>query len=53
MNEEAEKYTPEELEENEADWKEMERIMTECPHSHKFEDLDPEDGCIYCGFYSK
>lgn len=24
-----------------------------CPHSHAMEDLDPEDGCVHCGFYTK
>lgn len=31
----------------------LEEIQKKCPHSHDFKDLDPEDGCIHCGFYSK
>lgn len=32
---------------------EIDRIQTECTSSHRFEDLDPEDGCLDCGYYSK
>jgi hypothetical protein len=33
--------------------KEAEAGQNNCPCSHKIEDLDPEDGCVACGFYSK
>jgi len=45
--------SPEEEAQMLADHEESERLQRECKHSHKFEDLDPEDGCIHCGYYSK
>jgi len=41
--------SPEEV----AELEEMERMQRECKHSHKSEDLDPEDGCVHCGFNAK
>lgn len=32
---------------------EREALEKGCKRSHKLEDLDPEDGCPDCGFYSK
>ncbi len=51
--------SPEDLQDYEPDTQELaqmaeaEKNEKNCPYSHRFEDLDPEDGCVYCGFYSK
>lgn len=31
-------------------WKEIERLQAECTHPNG---IDPEDGCIDCGYYAK
>lgn len=41
--------TSQELEE----WSYIEELQKTCPHSHLMRDLDLEDGCLHCGYYSK
>lgn len=31
----------------------IEELQKACPYSHLMQDLDPEDGCLHCGYYSK
>lgn len=33
-----------------AQWEEIERLQAACPHP---DGIDPEDGCLHCGFYAK
>lgn len=44
-------YKPSLQEEKEQE--EIERMQRECPYSHRMSDIDPEDGCVHCGFYAK
>ena len=41
--------TREELEEFET----VEKLQAACKEDHNIANLDPEDGCLNCGYYSK